>query len=52
MVKKSVSDLIYDKFAETIQKDNLFKGISDDLNTAARKVRPNKAKIKELLRKK
>ena len=31
MIEKSVPDLIYDKFAESISKDALFNGISDDL---------------------
>lgn len=52
MGTKSVSDLICDKFAETIQENALFKGISDDLIATIRRRRPKKAKIEELLRKK
>lgn len=51
MVKKSVQNLIFDKFAQTIEKDDLFKGISDDLASLVRQGRPSKAEIESLLRK-
>lgn len=50
MVQKSVSDLIFDKFAESIKKDGLFGGISDDLVALARRKRPSKSEIEKLLR--
>ena len=52
MVKKSVQDLIFDKFAEVVEKDDLFKEISDDLANLVRQGRPSKTKIENLLRKK
>lgn len=52
MVQKSVSDLIFDKFAESIKKDGLFVGISDDLAALARQKRPSKSEIERLLRRK
>ncbi|MDH5734237.1 MAG: hypothetical protein OEY88_10735 [Candidatus Bathyarchaeota archaeon] len=52
MVKKPVSDLIFDKFAEAIEKDDLFKGISKNLVSLVRRERPSKTEIKDLLRRK
>lgn len=52
MVKKSVPDLIFDKFAEAIEKDDLLKEISKDLVSLVRRGRPSKTEIKDLLRRK
>jgi len=52
MTKKSVRDLIYDKFAEAVGKDDLFKESSDDLVSLVRQGKPSKTEIESLLRKK
>jgi len=52
MPKKSVRNLIFDKFAEAVAKDDLFKGISDDLASLVRQKKPSKTEIENLLRKK
>lgn len=52
MVKKSVSNLILDKFAETVEKNDLFKGISEDLVSLVRRRKPSKTEIENLLRRK
>lgn len=53
MVQKSVSDLIFDKFAESIKNRNdLFEGISDDFISLVRQKRPSKVNIEKLLRRK
>jgi len=51
MAKKSVRNLIFDKFAEAVGKDDLFKGISDDLAGLVRQGKPSKTEIENLLRK-
>ncbi len=51
MIQKSVLDLIFDKFAESIEKDDLFGEISGDLIALVRE-RKSKAMIEKLLRKK
>ena len=51
MNQKSVSDLIIGKFGESIEKDNLFKGISTGLVALIRKKKHSKAEIETLLRK-
>ncbi len=50
MVDKSVSDMIFDKFAEFITGDSLLKEISNDLVLAV-KQKQGKNKIEEVLRK-
>jgi len=52
MVQKTVSDLIFDKFAGSIESDVLFKGISDNLIALIHERRHNKAELEKLLRKK
>jgi len=52
MVKKSVPDLIFDEFAEAVENDDLFKGISSDLVNLVRQRRPSKAEIENVLRRK
>jgi len=52
MPQKSVPNLIFDKFAEYITNDGLFKGVSDDLITLVRKRKPSKTQIEKLLREK
>jgi hypothetical protein len=52
MVQKSVPDLIFDKFAEAVEKDDLFKGISSDLVKLVQQRRPSKAEIENILRRK
>lgn len=52
MVQKSVSDLIFDKFTESIEKDVLFKGISTDLAALVRGKKRSKTEFQNLLRKK
>jgi len=47
MTRKSVSQLIFDKFAEKVKNDDLFKGISDDLIALVRK-RASEKEIREL----
>lgn len=50
MSEKTVSDLIFDKFLESIKNDDLFKEFSVELVTAMRE-KQGKSKIKELMRK-
>ncbi|MEM2112313.1 MAG: hypothetical protein QXX08_10645 [Candidatus Bathyarchaeia archaeon] len=50
MNQKSVTDLIFDRFAESIEKDDLFKGISADLVALVLQKRANKAEIMKILK--
>ena len=50
MIQKSVPDLILDKFAGSIEKDDLFGEISGDLIALVRE-RKGRAMIEKLLRK-
>ena len=50
MAEKTVPELIFDKFNESIKDDKLFSNISADLVNAMRE-KYGKNKIKELLRK-
>jgi len=50
MAEKSVSDMIFDKFAEFITGDSLLKEISNELVLAV-KQKHDKNKIEEVLRK-
>lgn len=50
MVQKSVTDLVFDKFAESIEKDDLFSEISTDLIALVRQKKTNKAEFKRLLK--
>jgi hypothetical protein len=50
MSEKTVSDMIFEKFANSIKNDALFSSISDDLVLAIRQ-KQGKSKIKDLLRK-
>lgn len=50
MSEKTVSDIILDRFLESIKNDRLFAEISDNLVTAMRE-KHGKNKIKELFRK-
>lgn len=52
MPQKSVPNLIFDKFAQYITNDGLFKGVSDDLITLVRKRKPSKTQIEKLLKEK
>lgn len=52
LIRKSVSDVILDKFAESIEGNNKFFGISSDLIDLMRKKRSSKDEIRQLLRKK
>lgn len=52
MSQKSVSDLIFDEFAESVEKDSLFDGISTDLAGFVRGKKLNKVELQNLLRKK
>jgi len=49
MSRKSVSELIFDKFAEKIRSNDLFEGISDDLISLVNQ-RASEKEIKELLK--
>jgi len=51
MIEKSVPGLIYDKFAESISKDLLFNGISDDLLKQVRAKKKSEKEISSLLSK-
>ena len=51
MIEKSVPDLIYDKFAESISKDALFNAISDDLLKQVRAKKKSEKEIFSLLSK-
>ena len=51
MIEKSVPDLIYDKFAESINKDLLFNGIFDDLLKQIRAKKKSEKEISSLLSK-
>jgi len=50
MDQKSVTDLVFDKFAESIEKDELFRGVSTDLVALIRQKKASKAAIKRLLK--
>ena len=50
MPEKTVSDLIFDKFAESVKSDPLFAKLTDELIIAMR-LKQGKTKIRELLRK-
>jgi len=50
MVQKSVTDLVFDRFAESIEKDDLFRGLSTDLISLVRQKKASKAEIKRLLK--
>ena len=50
MSEKTVSDMIFEKFANLIKNDALFSSISDNLVLAMRQ-KQGKSKIKDLLRK-
>lgn len=52
MSQKSVSDLIFDKFAESIKEDNLFQGISEEVDALIRGKKHIKKNLPNLLRKK
>lgn len=52
MASKKVSDLIIDKFLEDIEKDNLFKNISDELKNLFIEGKYDKDKIESILKKK
>jgi chemotaxis methyl-accepting protein methylase len=51
-MSKKVSDLIIDKFSESIDKNSLFAGISEELTGMIKKREHAKEKIENLLRKK
>jgi hypothetical protein len=51
MIKKSVPDLIYDKFAELVGEDSLFSGIFDDLLKQVRAKKKSEKEITNLLSK-
>ncbi|MCX5693879.1 MAG: hypothetical protein NT014_01900 [Candidatus Omnitrophica bacterium] len=48
---KSVSDLIFDKFADLVKSDTLFVDISSELEIAVRLEKPKKADIIKVLQK-
>jgi hypothetical protein len=50
MAEKSVTDRIFEKFAESVANDTLFHGISDELVAMMRR-KTGKNELKELLRK-
>lgn len=50
MVKKTVPNLIFDRFAEAVETDDLFKGISEDLVKLVRRGKSDKSEIENLLR--
>jgi len=52
MLQKSVPELIFDKFAEHLKKDTLFREISVELATLIRGKKCSKADLQSLLRKK
>lgn len=52
MGSKKVSDLIIDKFAENIEKDDLFENISEELVTMFKERKHSKDEIENLLKKK
>lgn len=51
MPQKSVSDLIFDKFAKNVEGDALFQGISVELSNAVRAEKRKKAEIISILKK-
>jgi hypothetical protein len=51
MSQKSVPELIYDKFAESVGQDALFKDISDDLVIQIRAKKKSERDISNLLSK-
>lgn len=51
MAQKSVSDLIFDKFAELVSGDCVFEGVASDLDAAVRAEKPKKADIIKSLQK-
>lgn len=52
MEQKSVSDLIFDKFAGSLVKDDLFKGISAELDAFVRGKKCIKTELQNILKKK
>jgi len=48
---KSVSDLIFDKFADLVKSDAVFNGISSELEIAVRSEKPKKVDIVKVLQK-
>jgi hypothetical protein len=48
MVEKSVTDMIFENFAQSIENDSLFEGISKEIVALMRK-KPGKNEIKALL---
>ncbi|MEM2130395.1 MAG: hypothetical protein QXZ70_07350 [Candidatus Bathyarchaeia archaeon] len=48
MVEKSVTDMIFEKFAQSIADDSLFESISKEIAALMRK-KPGKNEIKALL---
>lgn len=52
MSSKKVPDLIIDKFAESITKDDLFGNICGELNVMIKERRHNKEEIENLLKRK
>lgn len=52
MEQKSVSDLIFDKFFGSLAKDDLFKGISAELDAFVRGKKCNKTELQNILKKK
>jgi len=52
MSQKSVTDLIFDKFAESVKHDPLFKGISSELIDMIREKKLRKTELQNLMRKK
>ncbi|MBI5680279.1 MAG: hypothetical protein HZC47_05250 [Methanobacterium sp.] len=50
-MKKSVGEMIFDKFADKIINDASFKGISSDLIAVVTQKKPKRTEIEELLRK-
>jgi hypothetical protein len=51
MSQKSVSDLIFDKFAELVKNDVVFEGVASELDVAIRTEKPKKADIIKILQK-
>ena len=51
MTEKNVSELIFDKFKKSIEKDDLFKEISKDLISLIHEKKFDRTKIQKLLEK-
>ena len=51
MAEKSVTDMIFEKFAQNVAGDSIFKGICEELVALMQSKKPGKDEIKAILEK-